>query len=69
MRRREDALAKGIDLGLIVAAAVVLATGGVDYWRVIVTSPEAIAAAGLIAEDRRDVGLLAVTSSDRLNAG
>jgi pyruvate dehydrogenase E1 component len=32
-------------------------------------APEAIAAVGLIAEDRRDVGLLAVTSADRLNAG
>lgn len=32
-------------------------------------TPEAIAAVGLIAEDRRDVGLLAVTSADRLNAG
>jgi pyruvate dehydrogenase E1 component len=32
-------------------------------------APEAIAAAGLIAEGRRDVGLLAVTSADRLNAG
>ncbi|MEI7600188.1 MAG: transketolase [Aestuariivirga sp.] len=32
-------------------------------------APEAIEAAGLIGEDRRDVGLLAVTSSDRLNAG
>ncbi len=30
---------------------------------------EAIAAAGMIAEDRRDVGVLAVTSADRLNAG
>jgi pyruvate dehydrogenase E1 component len=30
---------------------------------------EAIAAAGLIGEDRRDVGVLAVTSTDRLNAG
>ncbi|MBV9739864.1 MAG: transketolase [Hyphomicrobiales bacterium] len=30
---------------------------------------EAIEAVGLIAEDRRDVGLLAVTSADRLNAG
>jgi pyruvate dehydrogenase E1 component len=30
---------------------------------------EAIAAAGLIGEDRRDVGVLAVTSGDRLNAG
>jgi len=32
-------------------------------------APEAIEATGLIAEDRRDVGLLAVTSADRLNAG
>jgi pyruvate dehydrogenase E1 component len=32
-------------------------------------APEAIQAASLIGEDRRDVGLLAVTSSDRLNAG
>jgi pyruvate dehydrogenase E1 component len=32
-------------------------------------APEAIHATGLMAEDRRDVGLLAVTSADRLNAG
>ena len=32
-------------------------------------TPEAVAAVALIAEDRRDVGLLAVTSADRLNAG
>ena len=32
-------------------------------------APEAIAAVGLLGEDRRDIGLLAVTSSDRLNAG
>jgi len=32
-------------------------------------APEAIAAVGLMAEDRRDVGLLAVTSADRLIAG
>jgi len=32
-------------------------------------APEAIAAVGLMAEDRRDIGLLAVTSADRLNAG
>ncbi len=31
-------------------------------------APEAVAALGLIAEDRRDVGLLAVTSADRLHA-
>ena len=32
-------------------------------------APEAIAAAGLIAQGRRDVGVLAVTSADRLHAG
>jgi pyruvate dehydrogenase E1 component len=32
-------------------------------------APEAIEAIGLMAEDRRDVGLLAVTSADRLHAG
>jgi pyruvate dehydrogenase E1 component len=32
-------------------------------------APEAIESIGLMAEDRRDVGLLAVTSADRLNAG
>ena len=32
-------------------------------------APEAIAAAGLIGEGRRDMGVLAVTSADRLNAG
>ena len=32
-------------------------------------APEAIAAAGRIADGRRDVGVLAVTSADRLNAG
>ena len=34
-----------------------------------VIAPEAIAAAGYLAEDRRDVAVLAVTSADRLNAG
>jgi pyruvate dehydrogenase E1 component len=34
-----------------------------------VVAPEAIEAAGLLAEDRRDIGLLAITSADRLNAG
>ncbi|MBC7737356.1 MAG: transketolase [Candidatus Saccharibacteria bacterium] len=34
-----------------------------------VIAPEAIRAAGLLAGDRRDVGVLAVTSADRLNAG
>ena len=32
-------------------------------------APGAIEAVGLMAEDRRDVGLLAITSADRLNAG
>jgi pyruvate dehydrogenase E1 component len=32
-------------------------------------APEAIEAVGMMSEDRRDIGLLAVTSSDRLNAG
>ncbi|MBP7000203.1 transketolase [Amaricoccus sp.] len=34
-----------------------------------VLAAEAIAAAGMAAEGRRDVGVLAVTSADRLNAG
>ena len=34
-----------------------------------VVAPEAIEAVGMMSEDRRDVGLLAVTSADRLNAG
>ncbi|MDR3530300.1 MAG: transketolase [Rhodopila sp.] len=32
-------------------------------------APEAIEAIGMMAEDRRDVGLLAITSADRLHAG
>ncbi|KPB01539.1 transketolase-like TK C-terminal-containing protein [Ahrensia marina] len=32
-------------------------------------APEAIKAAGIIAERRRDIGVLAITSADRLNAG
>ena len=43
------------------AQAVIAYTGAI--------APEAIAAAGLIAEDRRDIGLLAVTSADRLHGG
>jgi pyruvate dehydrogenase E1 component len=34
-----------------------------------VVAPEAIKAAGMISQGRRDVGVLAVTSADRLNAG
>ncbi|MEI5682213.1 transketolase [Mesorhizobium sp. CCNWLW179-1] len=43
-------------------AEIVIAYAGV-------VAPEAIEAAGLMAEDRRDVGILSVTSADRLNAG
>lgn len=32
-------------------------------------APEALSAAGKLAESRRDIGVLAVTSADRLNAG
>ncbi|WP_376093114.1 transketolase [Roseomonas sp. CCTCC AB2023176] len=42
-------------------AAIVVACSGA-------VTPEAIEAVGLLAEDRRDVGLLAVTSPDRLHA-
>jgi len=34
-----------------------------------VVAPEAIEAVGMMSEDRRDIGLLAITSADRLNAG
>ena len=43
------------------AQVVVAYTGAV--------APEAVEAVGLMGEDRRDVGLLAITSADRLNAG
>src|SRR5260221_2230513 len=43
------------------AEAVIAYTGAV--------APEAIEAVGLIGESRTDVGLLAVTSADRLHAG
>ena len=43
-------------------AEVVVAYSGI-------VAPEAVEATGLIGEDRRDVGLLAVTSADRLHAG
>jgi pyruvate dehydrogenase E1 component len=43
------------------AEAIVAYTGAV--------APEAIEAVGLIGESRRDVGLLAITSADRLHAG
>ncbi len=34
-----------------------------------VVAPEAIRAAGILGETRRDIGVLAITSADRLNAG
>ncbi len=34
-----------------------------------ILAPEAIEAVGIMAEDRRDIGLMAITSADRLNAG
>ena len=34
-----------------------------------VVAPEAIRAAGMVGQGRRDIGVLAVTSADRLNAG
>jgi pyruvate dehydrogenase E1 component len=43
------------------AEAVIAYTGAM--------APEAIAAVGRLGEDRKDIGLLAVTSADRLNAG
>jgi pyruvate dehydrogenase E1 component len=43
------------------AEAVIAYTGAV--------APEAIEAIGLIGESRRDIGLLAITSADRLHAG
>lgn len=43
------------------AEAVIAYTGAV--------APEAIEATGLIGESRRDIGLLAITSADRLHAG
>jgi pyruvate dehydrogenase E1 component len=67
-RKMDDALARGIVDGAYWLrkpgpnAQVVIAYQGA-------IAPEAIAATGLIGEDRRDVGLLAITSADRLNAG
>jgi len=43
------------------AQLVVACTGAI--------TPEAIEAVGMMGEDRRDIGLLVVTSADRLNAG
>jgi pyruvate dehydrogenase E1 component len=67
-RQMTDALAQNIVSGAYwirpptPASSVVIAYTGV-------VAPEAIRAAGLLAEDMRDVAVLAVTSADRLNAG
>jgi pyruvate dehydrogenase E1 component len=67
-RQMEDPLARAIIDGAYWLrkpgpnAAVVIAYSGA-------VAPEAVQALGLMAGDRRDVGLLAVTSADRLNAG
>ncbi|MGB3274079.1 MAG: 1-deoxy-D-xylulose-5-phosphate synthase N-terminal domain-containing protein [Xanthobacteraceae bacterium] len=68
LRRADASFARGVIDGAYWLrepgpnAEVVIAYQGV-------VAPEAIAAAGLIADGRRDVGVLAVTSADRLNAG
>ncbi len=67
-KRRDDAFRQGaIDGGYWLRKPgpncdVVIAYQGA-------VAPEAIRAAGLLADSRRDVGVLAVTSADRLNAG
>jgi pyruvate dehydrogenase E1 component len=67
-RRQDDAFRQGAIDGAYWLRApgpnceVVIAYQGV-------VAPEAIRAAGLIGQGRRDIGVLAVTSADRLNAG
>ena len=57
----------------IVTACAIKATGGIIQGRLAPIDDDerqrAIEAVGRMAEDRRDVGLLAVTSADRLHAG
>ena len=68
LRRRDDDFRQGvIDGGYWLRepgpnAEIVIAYQGC-------VAPEAVAAAGRIMGDRRDIGVLAVTSADRLNAG
>ncbi len=68
VRTMEDGLAHDI-----VAGAYWMRRPGPNAQVVVaytgVVAPEAIEAVGLLGEDRRDVGLLAVTSADRLQAG
>ena len=67
-RRRDDAFRQGA-----IDGAYWLRPPGPNSDVVIAyqgaVAPEAIRAAAIIAEGRRDVGVLAVTSADRLNAG
>lgn len=66
------AMSVGLERGIIEGAYWVRRPGPNAEVVVVysgVVAPEAIEAVGLMAEDRRDIGLLAVTSADRLNAG
>ena len=62
-----------VDADAIVAGAYWLRRPGPNAEAIIAytgtVAPEAVEAVGLIAEDRRDVGLLAVTSADLLHSG
>jgi len=68
MRREDEAFRQGVIDGAYwwrepgPNCEIVIAYQGV-------VAPEAIEAAGMIGNDRRDIGVLAVTSADRLNAG
>jgi pyruvate dehydrogenase E1 component len=68
MRREDEAFRRGV-----IDGAYWLREPGPNCEVVIayqgVVGPEAIEAAGRIGSDRRDIGVLAVTSADRLNAG
>ncbi|PLX39118.1 MAG: transketolase [Hyphomicrobiales bacterium] len=68
MRRESDAFRQGV-----IDGAYWLREPGANADVVLVyqgcVAPEIIAAAGRIADSRRDIGVLAVTSADRLNAG
>lgn len=68
MRREDEAFRRGV-----IDGAYWLREPGPNCEVVIayqgVVGPEAIEAAGRIGGDRRDIGVLAVTSADRLNAG
>ncbi len=67
-RDMTDALAKDVVAGGYWLRPPTGSTGmNIAYTGVV--APEAIRAAGLLAEDMRDVAVLAVTSADRLNAG